>query len=111
MLKKEKLFLENVLGEPVLSTSEHRDVSHSVHETPYYHEEYDPYEQGFKYFSMDPVYFKAMKYLSDSNGIWREGDLLMNLNKYSRFQILIHPEWWYEKDLLIKGPYFHGLGN
>ncbi len=111
ILKKEKAILEAVLERPILTASEHRDVSHTIHGTPYYHEFYDPYQVGFKFFTMDPQYFSDMKYLSDSNGIWREGHLQENLDKHSKFQVLIHPEWCFNDDLLIKGPYFHGLGN
>jgi hypothetical protein len=52
-----------------------------------------------------------MKYLSDSNGFWREGDLTQHLGAHERFQVLVHPDWWFEKDLLLKRPYFHGLAN
>lgn len=111
VLKQEKRLLEDLLGEPVRTCSEHRDVSHVVHETPYYHAQFNPYETGFDFFTMDARYAKEMKYLSDSNGVWREGDLLEHLGKWDRFQVLIHPDWWFERDLILKGPYFHGLGN
>ena len=37
-----------------------------------------------------------MKYISDSNGNWREGDILENLN-FKRLQVLTHPELWFDK--------------
>ena len=37
-----------------------------------------------------------MKYISDSNGNWREGDILENLNS-KRLQVLTHPELWFDK--------------
>ena len=37
-----------------------------------------------------------MKYISDSNANWREGDILDNLN-FNRLQVLTHPELWSDK--------------
>jgi hypothetical protein len=68
---------------------------------------YDPYAAGFAIYAMDPKYAKAMKYLSDSNAHWREGDVLKHINSFDRFQLLVHPDWWFESDLLLKGPYYH----
>ncbi len=111
VLKKEKELLELIIEGPVRTTSEHRDISHVVHNSPYYHELFDPHDAGFEFFTMEDRFFKEMKYLSDSNGIWREGDLISHLGRWQRFQVLTHPDWWFEDDLLLKGPYFHGLGN
>jgi len=111
LLVKEKALLELIIDRPIRTVSEHRDISHTVHATPYLHEVLDPLSAGFVNFTMAPAYFGDMKYLSDSNGVWREGDLLVHLGKHPRFQVLIHPDWWFEHDLLLKGPYFHGLGN
>lgn len=103
--------MEMLFGGEIVSTSEHRDISHVVHGTPYFHEICDPATIGFQNYGMSERYFHEMKYLSDSNGVWREGDLIAHLGRHHRFQVLIHPDWWFEEDLLLKGPYFHGLGN
>lgn len=110
LLRKELSLLEQLVETKVRSGSEHRDISHVIHNAAYYHELHDPRE-FFEFWAMDPVYCSEMKYLSDSNGIWREGDLLAHLGKHDRFQILTHPDWWFETHLLLKGPYFHGRGN
>lgn len=110
LLAKELSFLELLTETKVRSGSEHRDISHVIHNAAYYHEIHDPRE-FFEFWAMDPAYCVEMKYLSDSNGIWREGDLLSHLGEHNRFQILVHPDWWFEKHLLLKGPYFHGRGN
>lgn len=41
-------------------------------------------------------YFKEYKYISDSNGIWRDGCgcNLFSENKFDRIQLLTHPIWW-----------------
>lgn len=111
LLTREKAVLEAILGGPVHTASEHRDISHVVHATPALDLSLDIYSFGFKFYAMDPKYAKTMKYLSDSNATWREGDLLDHLGNHDRFQILTHPDWWFETDLLLKGDYAHGLGN
>lgn len=111
MLKREKSFMETVLGFPILTASEHRDISHNIYKTPWMHEKYNIYDFGFKFYAMDPSYCKEMKYISDSNGTWREGDLYEHLSGNNRLQVLIHPDWWSSEHLHLKGPYFHGLGN
>jgi hypothetical protein len=110
LLKKEIAAIELLIDAPVRSASEHRDISHIVHEAQYLHDICDPNE-FFEFWAMSQQYSKDMKYLSDSNGVWREGDLLAHLGKHQRIQVLIHPDWWFEKHLLLKGPYFHGRGN
>jgi hypothetical protein len=107
LLKREKDVIEAVIGSEIATCSEHREISGGIHNTPLYHEIYDPYEHGFEFYAMDPKYCDAMKYLSDSNANWREGDLSAHLDKHDRFQVLVHPDWWFESDLLLKGPYHH----
>ena len=110
LLKKEKLVLESILGMEVRTCSEHREISGHIHNTPLYDVLYDPYLAGFSFYAMDERYCKEMKYLSDSNANWRDGDPLEHYGKHSRMQILIHPDWWFESDLLLKGPYVHPRG-
>lgn len=111
LLTKEKIILETILDEPVFTCSEHRELSGIVHQTPLFHKEHNPYNFGFDFYAMDPKYSKNMKYLSDSNANWREGDLLQHIDYHDRFQILIHPDWWFETDLLLKGKYVHPKGT
>lgn len=44
----------------------------------------------------EPALFSEIKYLSDSNGIWREGCPCHSLaqSTYGALQILVHPVWW-----------------
>ena len=56
---------------------------------------------------MADAYFRQMKYLSDTNAQWREGDVLAHLGKHDRFQVLIHSDWWFHRDMLLQGPYHH----
>jgi len=41
-------------------------------------------------------FFKKIKYISDSNGVWREGCPCQVLRQgtYPALQILVHPIWW-----------------
>jgi len=111
LLKIGKQVLELAADVQIKTCSEHRDVSHVVHGTGKFNDHYDCHEAGIINDSMESRFFKQMKYLSDANGVWREGDLLQHLDEHNRFQVLVHPDWWFEHDLLLKGPYFHGLGN
>jgi len=107
VLKREKVVLEALLGHEVLTCSEHRELSGVIHVTPFFDEGNDPRSAGFRFYAMDKTYCQEMKYLSDSNAKWREGDLTLHLKKYDRFQVLVHPYWWFEEDLLLKGKYHH----
>ena len=107
LLRREKAAIEAILGHAIRTASEHRELSGQLHGTPRYHELYDPYEIGLDFYAMDPRYCRQMKYLSDSNAHWREGDLLQHLGRHERFQVLIHADWWFQTDLLLKGPYCH----
>lgn len=111
LLVREKTIAENILGQKIKTCSEHRELSGAIHGTSLFDEKYNPYDFGFEFYAMDPKYSKEMKYLSDSNANWREGDLLEHLNKFDRFQVLVHPDWWFKDDLLLKGPYYHPRGT
>ena len=43
-----------------------------------------------------PRFFKEVKYISDSRGVWREGCPCQILRKrqYPSLQMLVHPIWW-----------------
>jgi hypothetical protein len=43
-----------------------------------------------------PQFFKEIKYISDSRGIWREGCPCQALSRglYPAVQMLVHPIWW-----------------
>lgn len=110
ILENDITLLGQIIESTVRSGSEHRDISHVIHEAPYYHELHDPRDY-FEFWAMAPEYCREMKYLSDSNGVWREGDLTQHIGRYDRFQILVHPDWWFDSNLLLKGPYYHGRGN
>lgn len=44
-------------------------------------------------------FFHGFKYVSDSNGKWREpADEYIKTKKYKRLQILTHPIWWNEEE-------------
>jgi hypothetical protein len=111
LLLQEKQVIEAIIGSRVRTCSEHRELSGLVHRTPLFEQLYDPYLAGFDFYAMDRKFSKDMKYLSDSNAIWREGDPFQHFGKHARMQILIHADWWFERDLLLKGPYVHPRGT
>jgi len=46
-------------------------------------------------------YFEEFKYFSDSRRQWREGCICnkIDVKKYDKLHILIHPFWWVDKDI------------
>jgi hypothetical protein len=110
LLRREKQVLESILGFQVHTCSEHREISGVVHQTPLFHDSYDPCAAGFRHYAMDPKYCRSIKYLSDSNAHWREGDPTQHFGQHDHIQVLIHADWWFAEDLLLKGPYAHPRG-
>jgi len=43
------------------------------------------------------LFFKNVKYLSDSGGRWREGCFSKHINKHKNLLVLAHPFLWYDK--------------
>lgn len=53
--------------------------------------------------SYDRVYFKSMKYLSDSRRYWRENvDDIIEQETYKRLHILTHPFWYKNEEMDLK---------
>lgn len=97
-LDLEELFLneihvfERITNEKVKSISEHSDINNTIYSLPKL-EIYLDFSKFNLNYAYDRKFFKNMKYISDSNGIWRDGDILKNLN-FEKLQVLIHPELW-----------------
>lgn len=47
--------------------------------------------EGFAY---NDVFFKQMKYISDSGQSWREGDAFQHVDAARHLHVLTHPIWW-----------------
>lgn len=58
-----------------------------------------------------PRFFKRVKYISDSRGVWREGCPCQALRKrqYLSLQMLVHPIWWNSTELEITNKLHHLL--
>jgi hypothetical protein len=52
--------------------------------------------------SYDRRISENFKYLSDSSGIWREGCFSQHIGKHNKMQVLIHAEWWFEKNINLE---------
>lgn len=63
--------------------------------------------------SYSEIYFKQMKYLSDSRRCWRENvDEIIDQNKCSRLHILTHPFWYTEnKEKNLKQTLLDSISN
>lgn len=102
---QDKSALENSLDIKIESVSEHGDkrthrtIDHPSEDSM---ELMERLKQGvICRNSYDPRYFKEMKYLSESNGVWREGCICEHLGEQLKIQLLTHPHLWYEKHHLI----------
>jgi len=91
MVRREKTILESVLNHPVVSASAH--LPGKTGSTIC-----DANKESFsiKYDAYSPRFIKDFKYLSDSNGRWREGCLCQHLGSFDRLCVLTHGWWWFE---------------
>jgi len=78
--------LEAILKQPVLSVSRHLPLLGSQKET---------FPSSIKFNAMNPIYINGkFKYLSDSNGIFREGCFCNHIDNLRDYCFLVHPVWW-----------------
>jgi len=95
---KEKKVLETILDIRVVSASQHGDYSfYSNPEARFFFEGHSLDEVGIKNYPFEDRFFKEMKYLSDSNSLWKEGCFCGHLGKHPRMQVLTHPRWWFRE--------------
>ena len=92
MLRREKAMIEALLDRPVLSAAAHLPAKSGRTVT-----EENIASFGLRYEADLPRFLERFKYLSDSNGRWREGCLCNHLGQHDRLCVLIHPFWWFER--------------
>lgn len=92
MVAREKAILESLLDHPVVSAAAHlpSKSGQTVGEE-------NLASFGFRYEAYTSRFLSGFKYLSESNGRWREGCLCRHLGQHERLYVLTHPFWWYEK--------------
>lgn len=98
LFRREKAMLETVVDGSVTATSQHGD--YSAYSNPDYHQFFDRHskqELGIHTVSSEPQFAEAMKYLSDSNGIWPEGCFCQHIGQRDRYQVLTHPDQWFDE--------------
>jgi hypothetical protein len=86
-IDKEVKVLEGYFGISITSVSFHRPSKYVLDNDLNLKKYINTYSNKF---------FKEYKYISDSNGIWREGCgcNIFKQGKYKKIQILTHPIWW-----------------
>lgn len=93
-LKHDVEILENAIGRQIIGLSPHepsRDGDLTITTEILQ-------KVGLKYQAYDDVFFKRMKYISDSSCNWREGCMHEFVARdLERVCILTHPFWWYEE--------------
>lgn len=92
MVRREKAILEALFAHPIVSAAAHLPAKSGMTVT-----EDNLATFGLRYEAYTPRFREAFKYLSDSNGRWREGCLCGHLGQHDRLCVLIHPFWWFEK--------------
>jgi len=92
MVRREKTILEAILDHPVMSASAHLPGKTGTTIN-------DANKASFeiRYDAYSPHFMEDFKYLSDSNGRWREGCLCQHLGSVDRLCVLTHGWWWFEK--------------
>jgi hypothetical protein len=92
MVHREKAIIEAIIDHKVTSAAAHLPAKsgHTVTEG-------NLASFGLRYEAYTPRFIEGFKYLSDSNGRWREGCLCNHLGRHDRFCVLIHPFWWFDK--------------
>jgi hypothetical protein len=91
MILREKKIVEAVLDTTVVSAAAHLPAKSARIIT-----EQNLAQFGLKYEAYTERFTKDLKYLSDSNGRWREGCLCQHLGRHPRICVLIHPFWWFD---------------
>lgn len=85
-IKSDLRDLSEIAGRPVVSVSPHLPLLHGQEERM---------PGSVKYRAMDPVFVNGeYKYLSDSNGVFREGCFCTHLANRRNYCFLVHPVWW-----------------
>ncbi len=95
IIKREKEILEKIFDIKIQSAAEHGE-NHRLSK-PNFQPFFAKYSKAEIALTCDAYDFQLnpeMKYLSDSDGRWREGCLCSHLSRYSKFHVLMHPEWW-----------------
>lgn len=52
--------------------------------------------------SYEDRFFKEMKYISDSSGVWHEGNPINHIGKHDKLHILTHAIWWFRKRMELE---------
>lgn len=108
MFRKGKRVLEEIFDIEIISVSQHVDLCFYSHSNFHYFFEIHR-KQDFSVinYALEPRFVKDMKYLSDSNSVWKEGCPCRQMRKYNKLQILTHADWWFESFYHLKGEVYH----
>ena len=96
-----KGMLENVIGDTIVSVSEHADKRSQSGVGLTFFQRFTKKQCQIENQAYEPRFFRKLKYLSDSNGVWREGCLCHHIGREPKIQVLIHPYLWYAEHYFI----------
>ncbi len=91
-IEKEINLIRNYFNINIYTVSMHRPSKWLLNNDVKLNKYVNTYEKRF---------FKDFKYLSDSSRQWKEGCICnkIDVKKYDKLHILIHPFWWVDKDI------------
>ena len=91
-IEKEKNLIKTYFDINIYAVSMHRPSKWLLNNDVKLNKYVNTYEKRF---------FKDFKYFSDSRRQWREGCICkkIDINRYDKLHILIHPFWWVDKDI------------
>lgn len=102
-IRKEINILEQILNRKVNMVSMHRPSAFTLNGN---------FEFEGLINSYSNIYFKDLKYLSDSRMCWKENvEEIINRKMYSKLHILTHPIWYDESVITIKAKLINYINN
>ncbi len=93
---REKSCLEQILNIKVETVSQHGDFSEIGRDYEKFFKMLSVKELGIKRQAYEDRFFKKIKYVSDSLGVWRNSCPCKLVNACNQLQILFHPDYWYK---------------
>ena len=95
IFQKEKGILEYIFDINIVSAAEHGENHRFSNKTfQSFFSRHAKESVGIINDAYAPEFIRDMKYLSDSDGSWREGCFCTHIDRFDRIQLLTHPEWW-----------------
>jgi len=101
LFHRAKAVLEEIVGDVIVSVSEHADKRSQSGIGLSFFQRIAKQDCRIQNQAYEDRFFKKLKYLSDSNSLWREGCICHHLGRIPKIQLLTHPYLWYSRHYLV----------